>query len=493
MKRYKLFINNEWVEPSNSRYFTSSAPSTGQPIAEFAAASAADVGRACIAARHAFETSWGEMDPDKRAELMLKAAAIMRRRERELAELEALDTGKPIAETAGFDIPFSIVAMEYFANIAREVQGHVVPTKNEPGKTCFDFVTYEPYGVVAVISPFNFPLHLLTRSLCPVLAAGNTAVCKASSATPVTTSILGEILLEAGFPPGVVNILSGVGGECGEALASHREVDVIAFTGSESVGRRLIELSARSPIIKKLVLELGGKGPFIVEPDADLAEAVESTILGLAYNQGEVCCAMTRLIVHADIHDAYLKRLSEAMNALRIGDVLDPKTQMGSLISASHLEKVDHYVKEAVRTGAKLVCGGERYTVPPCDKGSYYRPTILDDVGESANCWREEIFGPVLSVRQYRSIRDAIRMANDTTFGLGANIFTRNYRTAFWAARKINAGSVWVNIQNGSQIAGPFGGNKNSGMGREYGVFGLHEYLKIKNNVWNMGADFPVD
>jgi len=488
MKKYKLFINNEWVDSSDGRTFTSSAPSTGQPIAEFAAATAEDVGRACASARRAFEVSWGDMDPDKRADLMLKAAAIMRRRERELAELEALDTGKPIAETAGFDIPFSSLAFEYFANLAREVQGHVIPPRNEP-KTCFDFVTYEPYGVAAVISPFNFPLHLLTRSLCPALAAGNTAVCKASSMTPVTTSILGEILLEAGFPPGVVNIVSGIGGEAGEALASHREIDVIGFTGSESVGRRLIELSARSPILKKLVLELGGKGPFIVEPDADLTEAVGSTLLGLAYNQGEVCCAMTRLIVHEDIHDPLLEKLAAAMNALRMGDVLDPRTQMGSLISLSHLEKVDHFVKEAVRAGAKLVCGGARYTVPPCDKGSYYRPTILDDVSAGGSCWRDEIFGPVLSVRRYRDIKDAVRMANDTSFGLGANIFTRNYRTAYWAGRKLNAGSVWVNIQNGSQIASPFGGNKNSGMGREYGVFGLHEYLKVKSNVWNMGPD----
>ena len=197
---------------------------------------------------------------------------------------------------------------------------------------------------------------------------------------------------------------------------------------------------------------------------------------------------MTRLILHEDIHDAYVKQLSARMGSLAMGDVLDPKTQLGSLISAAHLQRVDRYVKEAVTEGARLVCGGERYAVPPCDKGSYYRPTILDNVKREAKCWREEIFGPVLVAAAYRDIRDAIRMANDTSFGLGANIFTRNYRTAFWAGKKINAGSVWVNIQNGSQIAGPFGGNRNSGMGREYGVFGLHEYLKVKNNVWNMGG-----
>ena len=487
MKRFKLFIGNEWVESADRKYFLSSSPSSGEPIAEFAAATTEDVAKACVSSRAAFQTVWGEMDPDQRAALMLKAAAIMRKREKELAEYEARDTGKPIAETAGFDIPFSILAMEYFANIAREVQGHVIPTKVEK-QTCFDFVTYEPFGVVAVISPFNFPLHLLTRSLCPALAAGNTAVCKASSFTPVTTAILGEILVEAGFPPGVVNIVSGTGQTVGEALASHPEIDVVSFTGSEAVGRRLIELSARSPILKKMVLELGGKGPFIVEPDCDIDATVEATILGLCYNQGEVCCAMTRLLLHEEVYDTFLPRLAARMNGLRLGDVLDPRTEMGSLISAEHLQKVDRHVKEAVRAGARLVCGGEPYIKPPCDKGSYYRPTILDNVTQDAKCWREEIFGPVLVTAKYRDIAEAVRMANDTSYGLGANIFTKDYRTAFWAGRRLNAGSVWVNIQNGSQIAGPFGGNKNSGMGREYGVFGLHEYLKVKNNVWNMGA-----
>jgi acyl-CoA reductase-like NAD-dependent aldehyde dehydrogenase len=486
MKKFKLLIGNEWVEASDRKYFTSYNPATGEAIAELAAATSEDVDAACASARDAFHNIWEDTGPDKRAKLMLKAAAIMRRREKELAKYEAVDTGKPISETAGCDIPITIEAFEYFANLASHVQGHVFPLKPEGGNDIFDFATYEPYGVVAVISPYNYPIHLLSRSLCPALAAGNTIICKASSMTPITTSILGEIILEAGFPPGVVNIISGSGRIAGEALASNKEVDIIAFTGSEEVGRRLIELSARSPLIKKTLLELGGKGPAIVTSDCDMDIAITSTVVGFCYNQGEVCCAATRLYLHEDIYDSFLKKLVEVVNGLRMGDIMDPRTQLGSLISREHLEEVDGYVKDALKMGARLLCGGERYKEPPCDKGNWYRPTILDNVPENSPCNREEVFGPVLVVHKYREIEDAIRQANDTNFGLGANIFTQNYKTAYRVARRLNAGSVWVNMPNDSKMSCPFGGNKNSGLGRDYGMIGLHEFLKVKNNMWNM-------
>jgi len=489
MKRYELLIGGEWRKPKGDSYFESRDPSNGEPIAEFAKANAADVRDACVSSRAAFHRDWGRMDPDDRAEHLLRVAAVMKRRARELAELESRDTGKPIRESAGFDIPISILAFEYFANLAREVRGHVIPVKNELKKEFFDYVTYEPYGVVAVISPYNFPLHLLTRSLCPALAAGNTAVCKASSMTPATTAILGEIVVEAGLPSGVVNIVSGAGSTVGEALASDRDIDVIAFTGSEAVGRRLMELSARSPVIKRTVLELGGKGPYIVTAECDLDEAADAAVVGIAFNQGEVCCAMTRLILHEDVYDDFLARLSSRLNAQVIGPPLDPATQVGSLVNLAQLERVDAFVKAAVGRGARLVCGGERYTAVPCDKGAFYRPTILDNLAKDEACWRDEIFGPVLVARPYRDLADAVAMANDSDFGLGANIFTRDYRVAYWVAQRLNAGSVWVNVNNGAQMNAPFGGNKNSGMGREYGIFGLHEYLKPKNNVWNVGDD----
>ncbi len=485
MKDYDLFINNEWVKPISGKYITSYNPANGQPIGRVAAAEQSEVDAACKAARAAFP-AWRDMDASDRAEILNNVARVMRSRLSELAALEAQDAGKPIAETSGFDIPFSCYSFEYFAGIAKEIHGDVIPVKNGLRRGLFDFTTYEPYGVVAVISPFNYPLHLLTRSLAPALAAGNTTVCKASSMTPLTTAVLGEIMLEAGMPKGVVNIVSGSGRTVGEELAGNREVDVIAFTGSEAVGRRLLEISARSPIIKKPLLELGGKGPVIVEPDCDMDSAVQCMVLGLCSNQGQVCCATTRLYLHEDIYDAFLEKLKTAVSSLKLGDTMDPATEMGALISKQHRDEVDAYVQAAVSSGARLVCGGKAYEEGACKDGAFYLPTILDRVDQSFACVNEEIFGPVLCVQKYHDLDEAIRLANDTSFGLGANIFTLDYRVAYRAAQQINAGSVWVNMPNGSQMNCPFGGNKNSGLGREYGYEGIKEYLKVKNNMWNM-------
>lgn len=485
MKEYDLLIHNEWVKPKSGQYITSYNPATGEPIARVACASPEEVHAACKTARDAFPM-WRDMDPQDRAQILHRVADGIRRREKEFAEMEARDAGKPISETTGFDIPFSAYAFDYFAGICHEIHGDVIPVKNGVKRGLFDFTTYEPYGVVAVISPFNYPLHLLTRSLCPALAAGNTCVCKASSMTPVTTAMLGEVMLEAGMPAGVVNILSGSGSTCGEVLAGDENVDVIAFTGSETVGRRLMELSARSPVIKKTVLELGGKGPVIVEPDCNMDSAVQCLVLGLCSNQGQVCCATTRLYIHESIYDAFLEKLSAAISSVKLGDTMDPATEMGSLISRKQREEVDTFVKAAVSGGARVVCGGKYYEEGSCKNGSYYLPTILDHVEQHADCMQKEIFAPVMCVGKYRDIEEAIALANDTKFGLGANIFTNDYRTAYDAARQINAGTVWVNMPNGSQMNCPFGGNKNSGSGREYGMEGIKEYLKIKNNMWNM-------
>lgn len=485
-RKFDLFIDNEWIAPEGGKYIETYNPANGEKLGEVASASGAQVDAACFAARRAFQNGWGETDAHERAAVLRRVADGMRKREKELAETEAQDSGKPISETTGFDIPFSIYAFEYFASICTEVAGETLPVKNGLKRGLFDFTTYEPYGVTAVISPFNYPLHLMTRSLCPALAAGNTAVCKAASATPLSAALLAEIIADAGVPKGVVNFIFGAGATCGEALASNREVDVIAFTGSEEVGRRLMELSARSPVIKKTLLELGGKGPVIIEPDCDMDSAVQCLLLGLCSNQGEVCCATTRMFLHEAIYDEFLEKLKTAVCALKMGDTMDPATEMGSLISAAHLERVDGFVQRAVAEGARLVCGGRKYTQGACAKGNFYLPTILDNLTPNFECVRQEIFGPVLSVQKYHSIDEAVKLANDTDFGLGANIFTNDYRTAYFAAQKINAGTVWVNMPNGSQMNCPFGGNKNSGLGREYGMTGLKEYLRVKNNMWNM-------
>lgn len=484
MKHYKLYINGEWKNSSSEEVFYSYNKANSEKLFSFSSATEKDVNDACNAARSAV-SDWAGLDAEARAKYMIKAANIMERRKKELSEIEAAETGKPVHDTLNFDIRVSIWAFEYFANIAKEIKGDVIPIGDINNRD-FNFVTYEPYGVAAIIAPYNFPLHLLTRSLAPALAAGNTCVMKASSLTPGTTAIMAEIFEEAGFPNGSVNILHGSGAEVGNAMAIHREVDIIGFTGSESVGRNILKLAASSPIIKKVVLELGGKGPAIVEPDADLEIATTAQIEGFTFNQGEVCCAMTRLIIHEDVVDDYLALLKEKMDAIKIGDPLDHETRMGALISEEHLQKVDAYVKNTVKKGAELYYGGSRCENAELKDKPYYKPTVLKGVSREMSAWKDEIFGPVLSVITYKETEEAIKLANDTDYGLGANIFTENLKKAYQMGQKINAGSIWVNLPNGMHMATPFGGNKNSGMGREYGTYGLHEYLKIKNNMWRM-------
>jgi acyl-CoA reductase-like NAD-dependent aldehyde dehydrogenase len=484
MKKYKLFIDNTWVDAEGGRTFISINPARNEEIAELALASAGDVDKAVQAAKKTFQSGiWSELSGDDRAGYMIKAAEIMRRRHKELAKWEAMDTGKPVYETELVDIPYAIRAMEYFANQAREITGMVIPI---PGEQAFDWVSYDPYGVVAAVTPWNFPLHLATRAICPAMATGNTVVAKASSLAPITPILFGEILDEAGIPPGVVNIISGKGGVAGEALINHEDVAMITFTGSLEVGRRILEASARSPIIKKTILELGGKGPFIAEPDCNIDDAVNQLIKGFCLMQGEVCCASTRLFLHEAVYKRFMSLLVKRVESLRFGDNLDMKTQIGSLIDEKQVKLVDQLVKNAVAEGATLVTGGERYMEPPCDKGFFYRPTILENVKNTMTCAREEIFGPVLVVIKYSNIDEAIDMANDNQYALGASVYSENIRTLFYAQRKIDSGTVWLNTNVMSKIEAPYGGNKNSGLGREDGIIGLKEYLKVKNNVLNL-------
>lgn len=488
MNYLKLFIGNEWVDAQDGKKLDVFCPATGEKIYEVAAASEKDVDYSVQCAKKTFDSgAWSGLTGDERAEYMLKAAEIMRRRSDELAEIEALDSGKPIKEAKEIDIPYAIRAMEYFANIAREIQGHVIPL---PGINGFDYLMYEPFGVVGAITPWNFPLHLATRAMCPAMAAGNTVVVKASSLAPVTTSIMGEIFLEAGFPAGVVNIISGSGRIAGEALASHRDVSMVTFTGSEGIGRRILEMSAKSPIIKKTILELGGKGPFIAEEDCDISAAVNSVITGFCLNQGEVCCASTRLYLHENIYDKFLSILKDRVESIRFGNILNESTQMGALIDENQYNIVDGYVKQAVKNGARLVCGGERYMEPPCDKGFFYKPAVIDQVSNSANCVQEEIFGPVLVVLKYKDLNEAINLANDSTFALGATIWSENPKKLFNTAKKLDAGTVWMNTNILSKMEAPYGGNKNSGLGREYGIVGVKEYMKMKNNILYLDKDY---
>ena len=488
MKQFKLFINNEWVDAKDGKTFISYDPATGEAIAELASASKEDVDKAAAAAKAAFDSGvWSNMDPEERGEYLRKAADILRRRADEFAVWECKDTGKPLSETGPVDIFYSARALEYFAKIMTTFKGETI---NIPGNFAFDYVTYEPMGVVGTISPWNFPLHLFTRAVCPALAAGNCVVAKASSLTPITSQLMGEIFLEAGFPAGVVNIVSGPGNIVGEAIMANKDISMVSFTGSEEVGRSLLRQASEAPIIKKVILELGGKGPIIVHNDADISGAVNSTIQGFCLNQGEVCCASSRLILHEDIYDEFMALMLKRLAMIKIGDTMDPATQMGSLINKHQLEVVDGYVKGAIAGGAKVLCGGAPLTGGIYDKGNFYPPTVLVNVTPDMKCVREEIFGPVLCVLTYKTEEEAVALANDTEFGLGAAVWSENPRTLYHMAKGIDSGTVWQNCNVMSKLEAPYGGNKNSGIGRENGTHGILEYMKTKNNILFIGREY---
>ena len=486
MREFGLFINNEWIEAENGETFTTVNPATGETVSRLAKASAGDVEKAAKAARDASK-QWADLYPEERGKLMCRMAELIQEHAEEFARVESAETGKTLHECRVIDIPFAVRAFEYYGKLMTGFQGEYIEV---PQGGILDYVSYEPYGVVAVIAPWNFPIHLMTRDLCPALAAGNTIVAKASSKTPSTTSMMGELIKEAGFPAGVINIVSGPGGTTGNAIMASRNVDVVAFTGSEAVGRQLLKSSADAPVIKKLVLELGGKGAICIDKDADLNGAVNSALFGVCFNQGEVCCASSRAYVHEEIYDAFMEKLVNRFKKLKIGMPDDPETNIGTLIDAESLEKVDGYVKSAVEEGAVILCGGKRYAEPPCDKGYFYEPTVLVNVHEDMKAMKEEIFGPVLLVTKVKDLDEAIKYANNTDYGLGAAVWSENPRTLYRAGKLLKAGTVWQNYNVTSTPEAPYGGNKNSGFGREDGIHGLKEFLCVKNNMQYVGPEY---
>ena len=488
IRTFDLIINNKKVRSRSSKTFTSSNPCTGKPIAELALGDREDAELAAAAASNAFKSGvWSEMEVDERSAYLHHVADLMEERIEELSSWEAMDSGKPLSACRTIDIPLSVRAFRFHADLIKSIRGQVI---NIPGKDKFDYVTYEPYGVVACIAPWNYPLHLLTRSIGPALAAGNTVVCKASSDTPVTSQILGEIFMDAGVPAGVYNAVLGPGGEVGEALVASDHVDLVALTGSETVGRRLIEASSKAKRMKKVLLELGGKSASIVESDCDFQGALNGVALGFCMNQGEVCSATSRMLLSREIYDEFMEALIDKVGQIRIGDSLDERTQMGALINQKQVQSVQEHVDRAIEQGARLRCGGAPLTEAPFDTGSFYPPTILDEVTPEMDVFHDEVFGPVLAVTRYDSLVEAIELANGTSYGLGAAIFSEDPRKLYWTARRLDAGTVWLNTSSMSNIESPFGGNKNSGIGREDGVEGLMEYLKVKNNIMYVGDTY---
>ena len=472
----KLIIDGQAVDAQSGRTFQTVNPATEEPICSVAEAGPEDVDRAVKAARKAFESGpWPAMRPAERQRLLWKLGDLILEHADELARLETLDNGKPIFESRQVDIPMVANCFHYFAGWATKLAGETLPVN----PAFFTYTLREPLGVVGAIIPWNFPMIMVGWKAAPALATGNCVVLKPAELTPLTAIRIGELALEAGLPPGVFNVVPGKGSVAGEALVAHPGVDKITFTGSTEVGRHIMKKCADG--MKKVTLELGGKSPNIVFADADLDAAVRGAANGIFYGKGEVCAAGSRLLVEASIHDALVAKLAERSAKIQPGDPLDPKTRLGALVSAAQMNKVLGYVDTGTREGAKLVAGGKR--APVQGKGYFVQATVLDQVENRMTVAQEEIFGPVLSVIRFEGVDDAVRKANDVVYGLAAGIWSRDVKNAHAVARRLQAGTVWINAYNFYDAGMPFGGYKASGFGRDLGPDCLREYTQVKS-VW---------
>ncbi|HYH98041.1 aldehyde dehydrogenase family protein [Hyalangium sp.] len=475
----KLLIDGQPVDPVEGGTLPVMNPATGQKICDVPSATGADVDKAVKAARRAFESGpWSRMNPSDRGKLIRRLSELLWQRREEFALVESMNNGKTFREALRGDVSPGAATLAYFSDWANKITGEVLPVDGP-------FLTYclkEPLGVVAAIVPWNYPTCLLCWKLGPALAAGCTVVVKPSELTPLTALKLGALALEAGFPPGVLNVVTGYGDPTGEALARHPDVDKISFTGSGRTARRLLQASAASNL-KKLSLELGGKSPQIVLPDADFDTAVEACFWGIFGNKGEICNAGSRVLVHEKAYDAFVGRLTERAQRMRVGDPLDPETEMGSQISARQLETILSYIDSGKKQGARLLTGGERDTQGAKAKGHFVKPTIFGDVQPEMKIAQEEIFGPVLSCIRFRDEAHALDIANGTSYGLAASIWTRDVAKAHALARKVKSGVVWINCFNEFDDAAPFGGYKESGWGRDLSHHALEGYLQYKA-VW---------
>jgi len=478
VRKYQLLIDGQWVDAESGKTFETPNPATGETLAQVAEADKADVDKAVAAARRAYEGKWGKMSARDRGRLLFKLSQLIEQHSQELAALETADNGKPIRESLYVDLPQVVENFEYFAGMATKIEGETIPV---PGQM-FNYTLREPIGVCGQIIPWNFPLLMAAWKLAPALAAGNTVVLKPAEQTPVTAMELGKLILEAGFPEGVVNIVPGYGETAGAALASHPGIDKIAFTGSTEVGKIIARTAADN--LTKVSLELGGKAPNIVFADADMEQAVNGAMMGIFFNQGQVCCAGSRLFLDERVKDEFLERFSERASRVKVGDPMDKTTQMGPQVSEEQLNRIKSYVDIARGEGANVLAGG----CPPAlegdfQKGFFFQPTIFSEVRNEMRVAQEEIFGPVTSVITFSSEEDLLRQANETIYGLSAGIWTKDITRAHRFAREIKAGVVWINTFNMFNAASPFGGYKQSGYGREMGRHALDLYTQIKS-VW---------
>jgi len=477
IKPGKLLINGEWVETAKT--FDTINPATGEVLTQVAEASAADVDRAVAAARAAFEKtgkgSWRSISASERGRLLWKLADLVEKNLEELAELETLDNGKPIFESRYVDMPMVIDVLRYYAGWATKIHGETVNTLDN----AFTYTLREPVGVVGAIVAWNFPLLLASWKLGPALACGNTVVLKPAEQTPLTALRLGELAAEAGFPAGVLNIVTG-GPETGKALVVHPGVDKVAFTGSTVVGKEIMRSAADT--LKRVTLELGGKSPNIVFADSDIDSAVKGAINGIFYGKGEVCNAGSRLFLETKVQDEFLGKLVERTKKLVPGDPLDPKTRLGAIVSQQQMQQILGYIDKGKSEGAQLIVGGKRATVGN-GNGFFVEPTIFGGVKNDMTIAREEIFGPVLATLTFDDVDQVAELANQNPYGLAAAIWTKDIKRAHALSRRLKAGTVWINTYGLMDAALPFGGYKQSGFGRDLGAQALESYTEVKT-VW---------
>jgi len=468
----KLLINNQWVESASGKRFPTVNPATGEEICRVAEADAADVDKAVHAAREAFEKGpWRKMAAAERGKLLYKLADLIEKNADALARLEALDNGKPYQVARTADLPLVIGCYRYYAGWADKIQGKTIPVAGN----YFCYTRHEPVGVVGQIIPWNFPLLMQAWKLGPALAAGNTVVLKPAEQTPLTALRVGELIIEAGFPAGVVNILPGYGPTAGAAIAWHNGVDKVAFTGSTEVGHLIMEAAARSNL-KRVTLELGGKSPNIVFADADMDQAIEGAHFALFFNQGQCCCAGSRLFVEAKAYDEFVEKSVARAKKRKVGDPFDPASEQGPQVDDVQFEKVMSYILAGKTEGASLVAGGNRVG----NRGFFIEPTVFADVKDDMKIAKEEIFGPVMSIMKFKDVEEVVERSNRTEYGLAAAVWTRDISKAHAIANSVRAGTVWVNCYDVFDAAAPFGGFKQSGIGRELGEYGLQQYTEVK-------------
>ncbi len=475
----QLLINNRWVNAASGKTFPTINPATGEEICQVAEAGAADVNAAVKAARTAFERGpWRRMGASERGRLLNKLADLIEKNADEIAQLESLDNGKPYQVALAADLPLTIACFRYYAGWADKIQGKTIPVAGN----YFCYTRLEPVGVVGQIIPWNFPLLMQAWKLGPALACGNTVVMKPAEQTPLTALRIGELLLEAGFPEGVVNLLPGYGPTAGQAIARHMDVDKVAFTGSTEVGHLIMEAAAQTNL-KRVTLELGGKSPNIVFADADMDKAIEGSHFALFFNQGQCCCAGSRTFVERKAYDQFVERSVDRAKRRTVGDPFSPDTEQGPQVDQDQFNKVMSYIDAGKREGASLLCGGSRVG----DRGYFVAPTVFADVQDNMKIAQEEIFGPVMSIIPFDSLDEVVERANNTIYGLAAAVWTQDITKAHAIAGAVRAGTVWVNCYDVFDAGAPFGGFKQSGIGRELGEYGLQQYTEVKTVTVALG------